>query len=343
MLYLIKKNMKKEVLYITSGVYEILRKDNTIIIVKEEWTKTFPIEIIDALYIYTDLKISTQLLGLLNKYNIQIYFHWYYWNYIWSYFPKENNVSGAIIVEQVKNFTENSLFYSKKLMYSAFSNMLKVLDRHKDKLDKDILQKMKDLRDQLIYNNNIQDINTLMWLEWIFRNFYYSQFSKCIKNNNFIFNERNRQPPKDPVNSLMSLLNMNCYNLVNDSIIKSQLSPFISFYHSMNQKRYNLSLDIAEIFKPILVDRLILKLLNNNMLKKSDFIKDKSIWLVKLKDDTYKKVMLEWNNSINEYLYIKSLWKKYNWKSIIQFECYKIMKYWNDKNYNLNFYILYWK
>jgi len=65
--------------------------------------------------------------------------------------------------------------------------------------------------------------------------------------------------------------------MVNDSIIKSQLSPFISFYHSMNQNRYNLSLDIAEIFKPILVDRLILKLLNNNMLKPSDFTKDKVI------------------------------------------------------------------
>ena len=329
--------MKKEILYITEWVSYIKRWENTIVVVKKDETKkVIPIEIIESLYIFTQLSITTWLLEILNKYNIPIYFHGYYWNYTGSFYPREQTTSWAIIVDQVNNFSNDWLWYAKKLMYSAFSNMIKVLNRYNNLVDKEKILRLKEIRNNI---DNICSINDLMWLEWIFRQIYYSQFSKCIKNNKFSFNDRNRQPPTDPVNSLMSLLNMCCYNMVNDSIIKSQLSPFISFYHSMNQNRYNLSLDIAEIFKPILVDRLILKLLNNNMLKPSDFTKDKVIWIVKLKEASYKKVMNEWNMTINDNITLKQLWKKYTWKSIVKFECYKIIKYWWEKN-NFNFYIL---
>lgn len=339
-LYLIPNKMKKETIYITEGISELIRFENTIMVIKSDWTKkSFPIEIIESIYIMTNLKISTNLLELLNQFDITIYFHWYYWNYVWSFFPKESVTSGAIIVDQVINFEKNKLLLSKKLMDAAFYNMIKVLERYKDIVNDEQFNKLKILR-KSIYEPYINGIDTLMWLEWNFRQIYYDLLWSCIKNKNFTFDWRNRQPPRDPINSLISLLNMSCYNTVNDSIIKSQLSPFISFYHSMNQRRYNLSLDLAEIFKPILVDRLILNLINNNVLKKTDFKKDKSIWMVSLTDDALKIVFIEWRKLLDETILVEKLWKKYNWKYVMILESYKLLKFLST-NEDFDFYKLY--
>lgn len=159
--------MKKEILYITEWVSYIKRWENTITIIKKDETKkVIPIEIIDSIYIYTQLSLTTWLLELLNKYNIPIYFHWYYWNFTGSFFPKEKVTSWAIIVEQVNNFSNNGLFYAKKVMFSAFSNMLKVLKRHQSVLDKNIINKMKKLKKEIKISTNIKE---LMWIEWNFR------------------------------------------------------------------------------------------------------------------------------------------------------------------------------
>lgn len=330
----------KEIIYITEWVKEINRWENTIeIVMFNDNKKAIPINIIDSIYILTDLKISTKILELLNKYWITIYFHNYYWWLIWSFFPKENKSSGSIIIKQSDLFMKQSLLLSKKLMSSSFYNMLKVLDRYKERTDEKNILYLKEIYKNLDFYK-INTIEDLMWYEWTFRRIYYEEFSKCILNKNIKFDERNRQPPKDLVNFLISLLNSSLYNLTNDTIIKSQLSPFISFYHSINYKRYSLCLDISEIFKPILVDRCILNLINNNIVNENDFFFDneKLEWIIS--KDIIKKVFTYYKKWLEETVKVKKLDRNYSYSYLITLECYKIIKYileWED----FEFYRLY--
>lgn len=330
----------KEIIYITEWVKEINRWENTIeIVLFDNKKRAVPINIIDSIYILTDLKISTKILELLNQYGITIYFHNYYWWYIWSFFPKENKSSWSIIIKQSNVFIDKWLELSIKLMEASFYNMLKVLDRYKDRTWEQNILYLKEIYKNLRFYK-INCIDDLMWYEWTFRRIYYEEFSKCILNKNIEFNERNRQPPRDLVNFLISLLNSSLYNFTNDTIIKSQLSPFISFYHSINYKRYSLCLDISEVFKPILVDRCILNLLNNNILDENvfSFNEEKLEW--DISKDVIKKVFSYYKKWLEETVKVKKLERNYSFWYLITLDCYKLIKYlleWED----FDFYKLY--
>ena len=84
---------------------------------------------------------------------------------------------------------------------------------------------------------------------------------------------RTKQPPKNEVNALISFGNMMCYTETLRAVHQTQLNPTISFLHTPGERRYSLCLDISEIFKPIIVDRVIFKVLNKHALSNSHFDK----------------------------------------------------------------------
>src|ERR1019366_7051665 len=104
-------------------------------------------------------------------------------------------------------------------------------------------------------------IEALMGIEGNIRMSYYQAFDVII--NDYNMGLRTRMPPSNEVNALISFLNSMCYTLCLDMIYHTQLNPTISFLHQPGERRFSLALDIAEIFKPILADRLIFSLLNN--------------------------------------------------------------------------------
>ena len=110
-----------------------------------------------------------------------------------------------------------------------------------------------------------------MAIEGNIRNEYYHCFNKIIKNPEFEFSIRSRRPPRDNINALISFGNSLLYTTILGEIYQTQLDPRIGYLHSTNERRFTLNLDIAEIFKPIIVDRTIFSLLNKEVLTTSDF------------------------------------------------------------------------
>jgi len=82
---------------------------------------------------------------------------------------------------------------------------------------------------------------------------------------------RSYRPPKNEVNALISFGNMMCYSQCLRAIYQTQLHPAISFLHEPGERRFSLSLDVAEIFKPLLVDRVLFKVLNKRMIQSNQF------------------------------------------------------------------------
>jgi len=132
------------------------------------------------------------------------------------------------------------------------------------------------------------------------------------------------QPPKNEVNALISFGNMMAYSEVLRAIHKTQLNPTISYLHSPGERRYSLALDIAEIFKPILVDRVIFKVLNKNIIQQKDF--DIQINRVVLKEAAKKKFIEAFSSRLEETIEHRSLKRKVSYKHLLKLECYKLQK-----------------
>ncbi len=155
------------------------------------------------------------------------------------------------------------------------------------------------------------------------RQVYYKAFGEIIPDHEM--GNRIKQPPSNEINALISFVNMMCYTLCLDQIYHTQLNPTISFLHQPGYRRYSLALDIAEIFKPILVDRLIFSLLNKNVLNKKDFNLQFNSCL--LNESGKKKILKDWEDRLNQTIKHRTLYKNVSYKHLVKLEVYKLTKH----------------
>ena len=97
---------------------------------------------------------------------------------------------------------------------------------------------------------------------------YYHCFNEMFSCEEFHFSVRTKRPPKDEVNAMISFGNVYLYQKITQMIYRTSLDIRISFVHSAMRRNENLNLDLADIFKPIIVDRVICTLINKKMILK---------------------------------------------------------------------------
>ena len=124
---------------------------------------------------------------------------------------------------------------------------------------------------------------------------------------------------------MISYGNTLAYITILSEIYKTHLDPRIGFLHATNFRRFTLNLDIAEIFKPILVDRLIFSLLGRNMLKKSHF--ESKINGILMNDKGRKIFVEEWENRLKTTIKHRHLGRNVSYRSLIRMELYKLEKH----------------
>lgn len=211
---------------------------------------------------------------------------------------------------------------ARRFIEGAAFNMVKNL-RYYNNRDKDTSQQIEKIEALSLQISGAEDIETLMGIEGNIRITYYEAFDLII--NDFQMGNRNKQPPSNEVNAMVSFVNMMCYTLCLDMIYHTQLNPTISFLHQPGYRRFSLALDLAEIFKPILVDRLIFSLLNKKMIGSSDF--DHTLNGCLLKDSGRKKVVKLWDERLLETIKHRSLGRSVSYRHLVKLECYKLVKH----------------
>ncbi len=125
-----------------------------------------------------------------------------------------------------------------------------------------------------------QTINEIMGIEGNIRKIYYSTWNDIVKQD-INFKKRVKRPPDNMINTLISFINSLIYTTTLGEIYKTQLNPTVSFLHEPGTKRFSLSLDISEIFKPLIGDRMIFSLLNKNQITEDDFEKESNFFIFK--------------------------------------------------------------
>lgn len=320
--------MKKSYYLFNPG--RISRKDNTLKFtpVDEEENvgpaKYIPVETVDNLYTFGSLDANSALYNFLGKSQISVHFFDYYEHYTGSFMPKDYLLSGKMLIAQTDSYSKQKkrLCIAQKLVDGAAFNMLKNL-RYYNNRDKDVSGCIEKIEALMLSISNTSEIEELMGIEGNIRICYYEAFSEII--NEFEMGVRSRRPPSNEVNAMISFVNSLCYTLCLDMIYHTQLNPTISFLHEPGERRYSLALDISEIFKPVLADRLIFSLLNKKQVQACDF--DSRLNCCLLKDSGRKTVVKAWDEKLNETIRHRSLGRSVSYKHLVKLECYKLAKH----------------
>ena len=320
--------MKKSYYLFNPG--RLSRKDNTLKFTpvdengNEAQPKYIPVETVDNLYVFGSLDANSALYNFLGQNHINVHFFDYYEHYTGSFMAKEYLLAGKMQIEQTKTYLDKKrrIYLSRQLIMAASHNMLKNLKYYNNR-EKDLLQQINAIE---IYQNSINETTytqELMGIEGNIRQTYYSAFDIILNDHNM--GNRTKQPPLNEVNTLISFGNMMCYTACLDAIYHTQLNPTISFLHEPGVRRYSLALDLAEIVKPILVDRIIFRVLNKKEIQSKDF--DIRLNGCTLKDGAKKTFGKIWDEKLNETIQHRTLKKHVSYKYLIRLECYKLAKY----------------
>lgn len=301
------------------------RKDHTILFINTDGQKrTLPIEQVENLHLFGEVDLNTSFLNLLQTYGIGVHVYNYYGYYSGSYIPRKKLLSGYVDVQQASFILRKKkrLYIAQQFVCSAAHHILRNLRRHKE-VTLEQINLIEEERIKILETNNIP---TLMGIEGIIRRIYYQSFNKIIKNGFFFFDKREKRPPNNPINALISFGNSVMYTTVLSEIYKTQLNPTMSFLHEPTTSRYSLALDLAEIFKPLVVDPLIFSLINNRMLKEKHFnYVEESICM--LSEEGRKLYLQVYQDRLRSTVKHRVLKRKTSYRHMIRLECYKLIKH----------------
>lgn len=133
-------------------------------------------------------------------------------------------------------------------------------------------------------------MQALLGIEGTAARVYFSQFQEMLRPDlAFDFGERNRRPPRDPVNALLSFLYALLLKDCVTAAIAVGLDPYIGFFHQIHYGRPSAALDLAEEFRPLVADSTVLTVVNNEMVAPTDFVQRGSACA--LKDQARRRVI----------------------------------------------------
>ncbi|MBI9035798.1 MAG: type I-B CRISPR-associated endonuclease Cas1 [Bacteroidales bacterium] len=320
--------MKKTYYLFNPG--RLSRKDQTLMFTpvdedgNELKPKYLPVEHVEHLYVFGSLDTNSALYNFLGKHEIGVHFYDYYENYTGSFMPKSKLQAGRMLIAQTEHYlnAESRIEIARQFIDGASFNMLKNLKYYNNR-GKD-MEPIMDIMGEWV--RKIPEVNLvaeLMGVEGNIRRTYYEAFNLVI--NDHEMDGRSRQPPLNIVNSLISFGNMLCYSECLRAIHQTQLDPTISYLHEPGERRYSLALDLAEIFKPILVDRVIFKVLNKKEIQEKDF--EQKMNRVILKEKGKMKFLKAFEERLQETIKHRSLNRSVSYKHLMKLECYKLQKH----------------
>jgi len=304
----------------------IERHNDTVRLVTEEDEKKYlPIENAEALFLHGQIDFNTRLVSFLNDHGVAM--HVFGWNdyYSGSIMPERGQTSGQTVVKQVRAYEDDDhrLRIAKAFVQGSIHNMRANVSYY-DNRDYDFggtLETLDRRRDEL---STVETIEETMGVEASARRAYYAIFDDVLPED-FVFQGRKYNPPNNRVNSLISFGNSLVYANVVSAIRATALDPTVSYLHEPGERRYSLALDIADLFKPLLTDRVLFRLVNRGQLTGSDFETELNSCL--LTEPGRKTFSKEFEKTLDRTIEHPELNRNVSYQYLLRLEAYKLKKH----------------
>jgi len=291
----------------TQGAY--LQKDGETVAVKVdgEVALRLPVHTLGGIVCFGQVSCSPYLMGFCAEKGVAISFHTENGGFLAKV---QGPVSGNVLLrrEQYRQADDlqTSASIARAVVTGKIANCRTVLQRslrdHADKVDSDAISRASQvLSNSLRRLQGDHDLDTVRGIEGDSAHSYFGAFDHLItcQKDEFTFNERNRRPPLDYVNCLLSFLYTILMHDVRSALESVGLDPAVGFLHRDRPGRYGLALDIMEEFRPFLVDRLTLSLINLCQVQAKGFMKKES-GAVLMDDETRKTVLVAYQKRKQE-------------------------------------------
>jgi CRISPR-associated protein Cas1 len=311
--------------YIVKGG-RLRREQNTLYIESSDGEKkAIPVNDVQALYVLGEVDVNTKLLVFLAQHGIPMHVFNYYGYYSGTYYPRERLLSGFLLVKQVEHYLtgEKRLEIAKELVSAACDNILANLQYYRRR-GKEVEEHIRAIEGEKACVAGTSTVAELMGVEGRARDQYYASFNSILRKG-FELKERVKHPPDNMINCLISFGNSLVYTTVLTEIYHTQLNPTVSFLHEPGERRYSLSLDISEVFKPVIADRVIFNLVNNRLIKPEHFHEELNACY--LNDDGRRVFLREYDSKLETTIRHAKLGRNVSYRRLIRLECYKLVRH----------------
>ncbi|NJE26644.1 type I-B CRISPR-associated endonuclease Cas1 [Thermococcus sp. MV5] len=295
----------------------LFRRENTLYFENAQGKRPLAIEGIYDVYIYGHVNITSQALHFLAQKGIAVHFFNHYGYYDGSFYPRESLNSGDLLIKQAKHYLdrEKRLKLAKLFVVGGAKNMEKNLKKWSMRVSFD------KFLDEL---EAVEKISEVMNVEARIRQEYYALWDETLPEE-FKIIKRTRRPPQNEMNALISFLNSRLYATIVSELYNTQLSPTISYLHEPGERRFSLALDLSEIFKPMIADRVANRLVKQGIIKKDHFRDDLNGVL--LNDEGKRIVLKAINEEMRKSVKHPRLKKNITKQRLIRLEAYKLIKH----------------
>ena len=331
---------------------ELSRKDNSLCFRKDGKNVYIPIENTREIYCLNEVSINTKLLDYLSQNHIIVHFFNYYEGYSGTFYPKDQYSSGKLMIKQVKAFETERLIIAKAIVRGIGVNIYEVLYhyyKHDKREVKDTIRGIGVNIYEVLYHYYKHDKrevkDTIDWIKGPFGQMledadsikkvlaaegdlwqrFYATFQYYLPED-FIMNKRVKRPPDNPINAMVSFGNSLLYTKTIAAIYQTHLDQRISFLHEPTEGRFSLSLDMCEVFKPVIVFRTIFELVNNRKIQvEKHFVKEANYCL--LNEEGRNIFITAFEGRLESVFLHPVLKRKVSYRTAMKLDCYKLIKF----------------
>lgn len=329
--------MKKllNTLYVTSqDSYLALDGENIVVLDKDKEIGRLPLHNLEGIVSFGYRGTSPALMGACADRNISLC----YVSPSGKFLARvTGNVKGNVVLrrkqfEAVRDETV-SLGIAKNCIIGKVYNARWVLERsirdHSMQIDTEKVKHASGmLKDAAVAVQNSQSMDQLRGYEGEAASVYFSVFDEMIlqQKKDFSFEGRNKRPPTDNVNAMLSFVYTLLANNIASALETVGLDPYIGMMHTERPGRVSLALDLIEELRPVLADRFVLSVINKKVVSAKDFLK-KENGAVLMKDDARKRFLSEWQNRKKEMLTHPYLKEKVEWGMVPYVQAMLLARY----------------
>lgn len=325
------RNTRQTIDILSDGILK--QKDFTLAFESDEGESSIPVQTVDCINVYSNVVFDSGFLKKAANKGIYINVFDEHDSMMGHFLPSTPLKAPRLTFEQLTAYYDppHRMELARSIVLAGLHNLrLNVRYHCKQYSDETptyeiALNKLNDLQKQI---KICTDHTTLMLLEASVRSVYYACFDGFLRAEGFLFEKRSRRPPENEINAVLSFGNTVLYNWFACRINRSALDIRIAFLHATNQRKESLNLDLADIFKPFLVDRVALALINRRALQKKHFIWTENGGVYLSREG--KRIFLEaFYNKMEESVTVKK--KSMRYHEIMSEEVFKLVRHFKGR------------